>query len=114
MSEEEQGPAFQWAIVELLGHARFAGRLSTVEQFGTKMGRLDVPTADGGFVTKLFGGSSVYAVTFVDEAAARAVALANRPDPVHEWELPKQIAAPPAPPRFEYSDREDDPHRVGY
>lgn len=32
-----------WAIVELLGHVRMAGRLTEEERFGGKMGRLDVP-----------------------------------------------------------------------
>ncbi|AWM38187.1 hypothetical protein GobsT_37010 [Gemmata obscuriglobus] len=82
----------QWAVVELKGHVRLAGRLSEVEMFGTKMGRLDIPAADG-FTTKLFHGSSVYAISFVDEAAARAVAAANEHEPVRPWELPKQLPA---------------------
>lgn len=32
-----------WAIVELMGHVRLAGRLTEEEKFGTKMGRLDIP-----------------------------------------------------------------------
>lgn len=32
-----------WAIVELMGHVRLAGRLSEEEKFGAKMGRLDIP-----------------------------------------------------------------------
>jgi hypothetical protein len=32
-----------WAIVELMGHVRLAGRLTEEERFGAKMGRLDIP-----------------------------------------------------------------------
>lgn len=34
-----------WAIVELMGHVRLAGRLSEEEKFGSKLGRLDIPNA---------------------------------------------------------------------
>lgn len=83
-----------WAIVELMGHVRVAGRVSEEERFGVKIGRIDIPQADGSFVTQHFGGGSVYRITYVGEAEARAVALANRPQPVHSWEMPR--ALPPA------------------
>lgn len=90
MSEPKQPET--WAIVELMGHVRLGGRLTEEERFGAKMGRLDVPHGDG-FVTQFFGGGSVYRITIVDEAAARAVAV-RTPEPVSPWEMPKQIAAP--------------------
>lgn len=76
-----------WAIVELMGHVRIAGRVTEEEHFGAKLGRIDIPTGDG-FVTQFFGGSSVYRMTPCSEAAARGVAAANVPQPVHSWELP--------------------------
>lgn len=78
-----------WAVVELMGHVRTAGRVTEEERFGAKMGRVDVPRADGGFTTVYFGGSSVYRLTPCTEEAARAVAIGNQPRPVHQWELPK-------------------------
>lgn len=103
-----------WAVVELMGHVRHAGRLSEEEKFGAKLGRVDVPTEGGGFVTHYFGGGSVYRITVVDEAAARAVARHNAPRPVQPWEMPK--ALPAASPDLPYDDvidpdwesREDD------
>lgn len=86
-------PGDQWAIVELMGHVRLAGKLTEEERFGAKMGRLEIPQRDGSFVTRMFGGSSVYSITYVDEAAARAVAAYTTVQPVNSWELPKQIAA---------------------
>lgn len=107
--------AEQWAVVELMGHVRTAGRLSEEERFGVKMGRVDIPQSDGSFVTQYFGGSSVYRLTLVCEDAARLVAISNRLQPVHSWEMPK--ALPPAAEArkpFDYSDSEDDPDRIGY
>jgi hypothetical protein len=34
-----------WAILELMGHVRMAGRVTEEERFGAKMGRIDVPTS---------------------------------------------------------------------
>lgn len=77
----------QWAILELMGHVRMAGRVTEEERFGSKLGRVDVPDGDG-FTTVYFGGSSVYRMTPTTEAIARGVASRNKPEPVHRWELP--------------------------
>jgi hypothetical protein len=82
-----------WAVVELMGHVRTAGRVTEEERFGVKMGRCDVPGKDGGFTTVYFNGSSVYRLTPCSEAAARAVACRAQPEPVHQWEMP-QLEAP--------------------
>jgi hypothetical protein len=84
-----------WAVVELMGHVRVAGRVTEEEKFGGKLGRIDVPTPDGGFVTQYFGASSVYRLTVVSEEAARLVAKESQSAPVHAWEFPKQLAASP-------------------
>ncbi len=85
----------QWAIVELMGHVRVAGRVTEEEHFGAKLGRIDIPKHDGGFTTQYFGGSSVYRLTPTTEDMARAVALHSQPEPVHRFELtpPRQDAA---------------------
>lgn len=80
-----------WAIVELMGHVRLAGKLTEEEKFGAKMGRLDIPA--GGeperFVTQLFGGGSVYRITYVTETVARDVCSRHSPAPVSPWDYPK-------------------------
>lgn len=76
-----------WAIVELMGHVRMAGRLSEEERFGAKLGRLDIPRADGSFLTQFFGGGSVYRITPVSEELARQAARVNEPRPLHTYEL---------------------------
>lgn len=84
MAEQEDS----WAIVELMGHVTMAGRLTEEERFGSKLGRCDIPTDEGGFTTVYFGGSSVYRITPVTEAIARAKARANQPRPIYAYELP--------------------------
>lgn len=90
MSSEAPEPV--WAIVELMGHVKIAGKLTEEEKFGAKMGRLDIPNGEG-FVTQYFGGGSVYRITFVTEEVARIVSQRNKPEPVRSWELPKQLPA---------------------
>lgn len=105
----------QWAIVELMGHVKLAGKLSEEERFGSKMGRLDIPIdvvctcpplpsgdrtgcrgiCGTGFVTQHFGGQSVYRITYCTEAVARATAARNNPAPVSPWDYPKQLPSAP-------------------
>lgn len=92
MSDAE--PQESWAIVELMGHVTMAGRLSEEERFGSKMGRVDVPTNDGGFTTVYFGGSSVYRITPVSEAIARVKARSHQPHPIYSYELPPAADMP--------------------
>ncbi len=102
-------PEAVWAIVELMGHVKLAGRLTEEEKFGAKMGRIDIPIdppplldCDPEFVTQWFGGNSVYRITIVTEQVARDVAKKSRPEPVSPWDYPKQLA-----PVTEYRNRED-------
>jgi hypothetical protein len=112
-----------WAIVELMGHVKLAGRLTEEEKFGAKMGRLDIPThekcecpnasrtnvmeqtvecskCDGSgfvksFVSQYFGGGSVYRITIVTEEVARHVNRQTSPAPVSPWDFPKQLTSTP-------------------
>lgn len=83
-----------WAIVELMGHVKLAGRLTEEEKFGCKVGRLDIPDGEG-FVTQYFGGASIYRITIVTEEVARQVTRKTAPAPVSPWDFPKQLAAVP-------------------
>lgn len=92
-----------WAILELMGHRRKIGRVTQVEVFGAKMCRIEVlqPGTDPGilqpgdvaasdkFHTELYGGSSIYALTPVDEKTARFEATRNLPNqaPVDKWSM---------------------------
>jgi hypothetical protein len=77
----EAAPA-DWALVELMGHRRRAGRVQEVERFGAKMLRIDIPAGDA-FVTEFYGGSAIYAMRPATEEIARATAEAiGDPRPV--------------------------------
>ena len=103
----EQTAPDTWAIVELMGHVKLGGRLTEEERFGAKLGRLDIPNPTGeGFVTRFFGGASVYSITIVTEEAARVVAV-RAPAPVSPWEMPKQPAALPRARQREDDDQDD-------
>lgn len=104
-------PTEVWCVLELMGHVRTAGRVTEEEKFGGKLGRIDVPTAGGGFVTQYFGASSVYRLTVVTEEAARLVAASSVPEPVHSWEMPKQIAPPAGATASPPEDGDDDTYR---
>lgn len=77
--------AARWAIVELMGHKRLAGRISEVTEFGVAMIRIDVPGPDGTIVASpCYSGAALYGVTPCTEAAARREAgrTWNMPGPV--------------------------------
>jgi hypothetical protein len=60
-----------WAIVELMGRSKVAGRISRDTQFGTDLLMLDVPFADG-FVRQFLGSAgAIFRMTMVDEEVAR-------------------------------------------
>lgn len=65
-----------WALVEQMGFRKTVGKVREVEQFGTKMLRLDVPHfEDGkdepvGYTTRFAGGPSLYQVSPLEEKLA--------------------------------------------
>ena len=87
MDQQEQK---QWAIVDLFGHVRIAGEISSHEIGGAAFVRVDVPASDStpGF-TKLLGNGAIYAITFVAEEIARAAAKSFRAEPVSAYEIPE-------------------------
>lgn len=84
----------QWAIVEIFGHQRIAGRVTEQTIGGCAFVRVDVPACDeipghsaAQAFTKLYGQGAIYAITFVDEAAARMTARQLRIQPIDTWQL---------------------------
>jgi hypothetical protein len=79
-----------WTIWEIMGHRRLGGYVREVELAGAGFLRIDIPgDGDGSYATQYYPPASVYGLTPCSEAAARAVALRNRPEPVQRWELPE-------------------------
>lgn len=110
---ESTAPFESWAIVELMGHVRMAGRVTEEERFGAKLGRIDIPKDDPagvGFSTVYFGGGSVYRLTPCTEEVARSVARRNQPEPIHRWELPGPPKEPAQDAEYAHSDDSEDMH----
>ncbi len=86
---EENG--WEWAIVEVFGHRKHAGRVREEERFGAKMLRIDIPLkgdpAAHGWQTHWYGGSSIFSLSLTDEATALR---ANKP-----YEPPSRYLPPP-------------------
>lgn len=79
----------QWAIIELMGHQKTAGRYS---EHGP-MHRVDVPDAtEGGFrFTRLYSPQAIYSITFVDEQAARIAVRTLETPAVTVFEVDREI-----------------------
>lgn len=87
-----------WAIIEIMGHQKFAGYVHTQPVAGASMVRVDVPelpaeTDSEGHAafTKLFGSSSIYCLTPVSEEVARAIARTLRKAPVDAFDFPREV-----------------------
>ena len=81
----------EWAILELMGHRRLAGKITDAVIGGGSFLRIDVPGDDEKWITQYYSPQSVYCITPTTEEIARIVAKQNQPEPVYRWELP-QIA----------------------
>ena len=86
----------EWAILELMGHRRLAGKITDAVIGGGAFLRLDIPMDDDKWTTQYYSPQSVYCISPVSEELARMVAKNNQPAPVHRWEFP-QITTPYSP-----------------
>lgn len=84
MSESEKFE--HWAILELMGHRRLAGKLSEEQIGGATFLRIDVPGKDGFKTTQFYSPSAVYCITPTSEQIAREVA-SMAGEPIHAWEF---------------------------
>ena len=68
-------PRDLWAIVEVMGHSKYAGRVSEHTGLGVPLVRVEVPEVQGQpAFEKLLGGAAIFGVTPCTEEAARAAA----------------------------------------
>jgi hypothetical protein len=88
-----QPPTFEtFAIVELFGHSRIAGRVTEQVIAGQGFVRVDVPELPAlGYCksqasfTRMFGPGAIYSITPVDEQTACAAAQSMRVEPVNVY-----------------------------
>ena len=88
----------EWAIVEIFGHQRIAGRVSEQTIGGCSFVRVDVPECPKHQAfTKLYGQGAIYAMTITDEKTARMAAESYAPEPMDQWTVQRMIERLPAP-----------------
>ncbi|MEM5405804.1 hypothetical protein [Paraburkholderia unamae] len=102
----------QWAIVEIFGHQRIAGRVTEQTIGGCSFVRVDVPALEEAGAqkatqafTKCYGQGAIYAMTFVDESAARMTARQLRVQPIDEWSLRQALQDLPVKEQSNLLDR---------
>jgi len=87
MNTQATEPQDLWAIVELLGHQKMAGKLSEQVLGGSSFIRVDVPAFEGSpAFTRLLTDKSIYAINPVTEEVARHMAERIRAQPIQEYD----------------------------
>jgi len=97
-----------WALVELFGHARIAGKVSEQTIAGGAFLRVDVPTVDGqAEFTRFFGAGAVYSISPCSEEVVRLAARQLRTSPISVY-IPELRQLPPSPDYEPTSEDDDD------
>jgi len=80
-----------WALLELMGHRKMAGRLTEVTIGGGAFIRIDVFSGKDkkAMATQFYRPDAVYCITPTTEEIARAYAQKCQPEPVTRYELPE-------------------------
>lgn len=84
----------EWAVLELMGHRRVAGKVTEQQIAGAGFIRIDIPSDPP--ATQFYAPSSVYAITPTTEEIARAIAKEGDHGPINRWELRRMLEAPAA------------------
>lgn len=104
---DESKPKFEhWAVIEIMGHSRAAGRVTEENVAGTSLLRVDIPTDAHNFRTVYYGGGSIFAMHVTDEETARRMASRSGATPPFAYEI-QAPAERPVLERFS-SDRDDE------
>lgn len=81
-----------FAIVELFGHTKIAGRCTEQNIAGINMLRVDVPeTKTQPAFTRFFGSAAIYAINPVDEATAKFTAERLEMKPIESWNVSEML-----------------------
>lgn len=81
-----------WAVIDLFGHAKIAGKIGESIIGGQSFVRVDVPAVNGAAAyTRLYGAGAIYSIRFTTEAIATAVAEKLKEEPITPWDLPESV-----------------------
>lgn len=79
-----------WAVVEVMGHKRYAGFVTEQTVAGAAFVRVDVPDSEKlPAFTKLLGAGSIYAITPCTEETAKAFAAKLQERAFNTYEAPR-------------------------
>lgn len=93
---EESKQFEEYAIVELFGHQKIAGKVSEQQVGGCSFVRVDVPaTKRRPAFTRLFGSGAIYSITITDERSATIAAEIYAPEPMDKWTVEHHLKALP-------------------
>jgi hypothetical protein len=108
MSESEKFDT--WAVVEVMGHNKYAGRVTEQAIGGCAFVRVDVPAIGERLpFTKLLGQGSIFCITPVSEEVARNVAAQCAATPVYVYSPSVQPRLPMyTPDASDYLDDESE------
>jgi len=87
MTDIKTLPSGDYAIVEVLGHRTYIGRVTEVERFGTKLLQIEPLFNDNLLTPVMVGGGSIYQFTPV------SAAIAQSRHPKEQWQLPAMLRA---------------------
>jgi len=88
----EKEPKELWALVELFGHQRIAGKVIEAEIGGGHLVRVEVPAVkDRQPLTKYYNVKAIYGITPVDEPTARRMAESIDATPVNSYSIDREI-----------------------
>lgn len=105
-------PESIWAIVEVMGHGRYAGKISEDTRFGPALLRVEVPAVnDHAAFEKHFGAAAIYSVTPCTELVAREAAarFACSPITIIGFDIQRPLAMDgPGRSRSPYTSTDED------
>lgn len=88
-----EASAEEFALVEIMGFRKLAGRIMEAERFGAKLLRIDIPTKGdfaNGFTSQYYSGASIFSITPTDLAT---VCSHNKPyEPARLYSRPAEPA----------------------
>jgi hypothetical protein len=81
-----------WALIELFGHQRIAGKVTPCELGAGTLVRIDVPAVgDRAPLTKFYNVKAIYGITPVDQATCERMARDIRAEPINEYSLQAEM-----------------------